>query len=145
MIELRVTKLRDDAVLPARAHDTDAGLDLSACEELTIGPGERALVPTGLAVEIPEGHAGLVAPRSGLALRHGISIVNAPGVIDAGYRGEIQVILFNTDAVEAFTVEQGMRIAQLLVMPVTPVTIVEAVDLATTVRGSGGFGSSGLR
>ncbi len=145
MIELRVTKLRDDAVLPARAHDTDAGLDLSACEELTIGPGERALVPTGLAVEIPEGHAGLVAPRSGLALRHGISIVNAPGVIDAGYRGEIQVILLNTDAVEAFTVEQGMRIAQLLVMPVTPVTIVEAADLATTVRGSGGFGSSGLR
>ncbi len=145
MIELRVTKLRDDAVLPARAHDTDAGLDLSACEELTIGPGGRGLVPTGLAVEIPEGHAGIVAPRSGLALRHGISIVNAPGVIDAGYRGEVQVILLNTDAAEAFTVERGMRIAQLLVMPVTPVEIVEVTDLAVSARGSGGFGSSGLR
>jgi dUTP diphosphatase len=145
MIELRVTKLRDDAVLPARAHDTDAGLDLSACEELTIGPGGRAVVPTGLAVEIPEGHAGIVAPRSGLALRHGISVVNAPGVIDAGYRGEVQVILSNTDAAEAFTVERGMRIAQLLVMPVTPVEIVQVTDLATSARGSGGFGSSGLR
>jgi dUTP diphosphatase len=145
MMELRVTKLRDGAVLPARAHDTDAGLDLSACEQLTIGPGERALVPTGLAVEIPEAHAGVVAPRSGLALRHGISIVNAPGVIDPGYRGEVQVILLNTDAVEAFTVERGMRIAQLLVMPVTPVEIVEVADLATTTRGSGGFGSSGMR
>ncbi len=144
MIELRVTKLRDDAVLPARAHDTDAGLDLSSCEELTIGPGGRALVPTGLAVEIPEGHAGILAPRSGLALRHGISIVNAPGVIDSGYRGEVQVILLNTDA-EAFTVERGMRIAQLLVMPVTPVEIVEVTDLATSARGSGGFGSSGIR
>ena len=97
MSELRVTRLRDDAVLPARAHASDAGLDLSACEEMTIGPGERALVPTGLAVEIPADHAGIVAPRSGLALRHGISIVNTPGVIDAGYRGEVQVLLLNTD------------------------------------------------
>ncbi len=145
MIELRVTKLRDDAVLPARAHATDAGLDLTACEELTIGPGERALVPTGLAVEIPEGHAGLVTPRSGLALRHGISIVNTPGVIDPGYRGEVQVLLSNTDAAEAFTVERGMRIAQLLVMPVTPVEVVAVAGLAATARGSGGFGSSGLR
>ena len=144
MIELRVTKLRDEAVLPARAHDADAGLDLSACDQLAIGPGERALVPTGLAVEIPEGHVGIVAPRSGLALRHGISIVNAPGVIDPGYRGEVQVILLNTDAVEAFTVERGMRIAQLLVMPLTPVEIVEVTDLAVSVRGSGGFGSSGM-
>ena len=144
MIELRVTRLRDDAVLPERAHDSDAGLDLSACEELTIGPGQRALVPTGLAVEIPPDHAGLVAPRSGLALRHGISIVNAPGVIDSGYRGEIQVILLNTDAAEAFRVERGMRVAQLLVMPVTPVEIVEVTTLAETLRGSDGFGSSGL-
>ncbi len=145
MIELRVTKLRDDAVLPARAHATDAGLDLTACEELTIGPGERVLVPTGLAVEIPEGHAGLVTPRSGLALRHGISIVNTPGVIDPGYRGEVQVILSNTDPADAFTVERGMRIAQLLVMPVNAVEVVEVAGLATTARGIGGFGSSGVR
>ena len=136
MIELRVTRLRDDAVLPARAHAGDAGLDLSACEELTIGPGERALVPTGLAVEIPEDHAGLVAPRSGLALRHGISIVNTPGVIDAGYRGEVQVLLLNTDRSEAFAVEPGMRIAQLLVVPVTPVEVVEVAALTETRAGA---------
>ena len=145
MIELRVTRLRDDAVLPTRAHGGDAGLDLSACEEVTIGPGERALVPTGLTVEIPEDHAGIVAPRSGLALRHGISIVNTPGVIDAGYRGEVRVILLNTDRSEAFTVEPGMRIAQLLVMPVTPVEVVEVTSLSETARGEDGFGSSGVR
>ena len=145
MIELRVTRLRDDAVLPTRTHSGDAGLDLSACEEVTIGPGERALVPTGLTVEIPEDHAGIVAPRSGLALRHGISIVNTPGVIDAGYRGEVRVILLNTDRSEAFTVEPGMRIAQLLVMPVTPVEVVEVTSLSETARGEDGFGSSGVR
>jgi len=145
MTELRVTRLRDGAVLPARAHVGDAGLDLSACEALTIGPGERALVATGLAVEIPEGHAGLVAPRSGLALRDGISIVNTPGVIDAGYRGEVQVILLNTDRSETFVVEPGMRIAQLLVVPISDVQVVEVNELTETVRGSGGFGSSGLR
>ena len=145
MIGLRVTRLREDAVLPARAHAGDAGLDLSACEELTIGPGERAIVPTGLAVEIPPDHAGLVAPRSGLALRHGISIVNTPGVIDAGYRGEVQVILLNTDREQAFTVEPGMRIAQLLVLPVAPVEVVEVPALSESVRGTGGFGSSGVR
>lgn len=144
MIELRVTRLRDDALLPARAHRGDAGLDLSACEEVTIEPGERALVSTGLAVEIPEDHAGIVAPRSGLALRHGISIVNTPGVIDAGYRGEVRVILLNTDRREAFTVEPGMRIAQLLVMPVTPVEVIEVTGLTETARGAGGFGSSGV-
>ena len=145
MSELRVTRLRDDAVLPVRAHASDAGLDLSACEEMTIGPGERALVPTGLAVEIPPDHAGIVAPRSGLALRHGISLVNTPGVIDAGYRGEVQILLLNTDRTEAFTVEAGMRIAQLLVMPVAPVEVVEVIDLTVTARGSNGFGSSGVR
>ena len=144
MIELRVTRLRDDALLPAQAHRGDAGLDLSACEEVTIGPGERALVSTGLAVEIPEDHAGIVAPRSGLALRHGISIVNTPGVIDAGYRGEVRVILLNSDRREAFTVEPGMRIAQLLVMPVTPVEVIEVTGLTETARGAGGFGSSGV-
>ena len=102
-------KLRDDAVLPSRAHSGDAGFDLSACEEITIGVGERATVGTGLAIEIPDGHAGLVAPRSGLALRHGLSMVNAPGVIDAGYRGEVRMILLNTDREHAFTVEPGMR------------------------------------
>lgn len=144
MSEFRVTRLRDDAVIPTRAHAGDAGLDLSACEQRTIGPGERVLVPTGLAVEIPADHAGIVAPRSGLALRHGISILNTPGVIDAGYRGEVQVLLFNTDRSESFTVEPGMRIAQLLVMPVTPVEIVEVTDLTGTARGSDGFGSSGV-
>ncbi|MEO5633974.1 dUTP diphosphatase [Gaiella sp.] len=145
MSELRITRLRVEAVLPARAHPGDAGLDLTACEGTTIGPGERALVSTGLAVEIPPDHAGIVAPRSGLALRHGISIVNTPGVIDAGYRGEVQVILVNTDRSESFTVEPGMRIAQLLVMPVTPVDVVEVERLTETSRGSDGFGSSGVR
>ena len=138
-------KLRDDAVLPARANDGDAGVDLSACESLTIGPGERAVVGTGLAVEIPPGHAGLVVPRSGLALRHGLSTVNAPGVIDAGYRGEVRVILLNTDTEHPFTVEPGMRIAQLLVVPVALVDVVEVVEVTASARGEGGFGSSGLR
>src|SRR3954452_13316695 len=137
-------KLRDDAVLPTRAHSGDAGMDLSACETVTIGVGERAVVGTGLAVEIPEGHAGLVVPRSGLALRHGLSVVNAPGVIDSGYRGEIRVILLNTDAEHAFAVEPGMRIAQLLVVPAVAVEVVEVVELTTTERGESGFGSSGV-
>ncbi len=145
MIELRVTRIRDNAVLPARAHSGDAGLDLSACEPVTIGAGERVAVGTGLAVEIPDGHAGLVVPRSGLALRHGLSIVNAPGVIDAGYRGEVRVILLNTDREATFTVEPGMRIAQLLVVPAVAIDVVELRELTTTERGDGGFGSSGLR
>lgn len=150
MTELRVTRLRvqrlcDEAVLPTRAHRGDAGLDLSACETVTIGAGERATVGTGLAVAIPEDHAGLVVPRSGLAMRHGLSIVNAPGVIDTGYRGEVRVILLNTDREHAFTVEQGMRIAQLLVVPARAVELVEVSELTETARGDGGFGSSGLR
>ena len=150
MTELRVTRLRvqrlcDEAVLPTRAHRGDAGLDLSACETVTIGAGERASVGTGLAVAIPEDHAGLVVPRSGLAMRHGLSIVNAPGVIDTGYRGEVRVILLNTDREHAFTVEQGMRIAQLLVVPARAVELVEVSELTETARGDGGFGSSGLR
>ena len=144
MTSLRVTKLRADAVLPSRAHDGDAGLDLTACETVTIGAGERATVGTGLAVEIPEGHAGLVTPRSGLALRHGLSIDNAPGVVDAGDRGEVRVILLNTDREQSFTVEPGMRIAQLLVVPALVVDVVEAGGLTETVRGESGFGSSGL-
>jgi deoxyuridine 5''-triphosphate nucleotidohydrolase (dut) len=145
MIELRVTRIRDEAVLPTRAHGGDAGLDLSACETVTIGAGERATVGTGLAVAIPEDHAGLVVPRSGLAMRHGLSIVNAPGVIDTGYRGEVRVILLNTDREHAFTVEPGMRIAQLLVVPARLVEVVEVSELTETARGDGGFGSSGLR
>jgi dUTP pyrophosphatase len=143
--ELRVMKLRDDAVLPSRAHSGDAGFDLSACEEITIGVGERAAVGTGIAVEIPDGHAGLVVPRSGLALRHGISMVNSPGVIDAGYRGEVRLLLLNTDNESAFTVEPGMRVAQLLVVAVADVELVETDEVTTTDRGVGGFGSSGLR
>ena len=138
-------RLRDDAVLPSRAHSGDAGFDLSACEEITIGVGERAAVGTGIAVEIPEGHAGLVVPRSGLALRHGISMVNAPGVIDAGYRGEVRLLLLNTDKETPFTVERGMRVGQLLVVPVADVDVVETDEVTATERGAGGFGSSGLR
>jgi len=143
--ELRVTRIRHDAVLPARAHSGDAGLDLTACETVTIGAGERATVGTGLAVEVPDGHAGLVVPRSGLAMRHGLSIVNAPGVIDTGYRGEVRVILLNTDREHPFTVEPGMRIAQLLVVPARVVEVVEVSELTKTRRGDSGFGSSGLR
>ena len=145
MIELRVTRIRDDAVLPTRAHSGDAGLDLSACDAVTIGAGERASVGTGLAVAIPDDHTGLVVPRSGLAMRHGLTIVNTPGVIDAGYRGEVRVILLNTDRERAFTVERGMRIAQLLVVPARAVEVVEVSELTETSRGDGGFGSSGLR
>ena len=138
-------KLRDDAVLPSRAHSGDAGFDLSACEEITIGVGERAAVGTGIAVEIPDGHAGLVVPRSGLALRHGISMVNSPGVIDAGYRGEVRLLLLNTDDASAFTVEPGMRVAQLLVVPLADIELIETDEATATDRGVGGFGSSGLR
>ena len=143
-MELRVTRLRDDAVLPSRARSADAGLDLTACEGATIAPGERAAVGTGIAVESPEGHAGLVVPRSGLALRHGLSLVNTPGVSDAGYRGEIRVVLINTDREHAFTVEPGMRIAQLLVVPAVAAEVVEVGELTATERGTGGFGSSGV-
>ena len=145
MIELAVARLRDDAVLPTQAYDGDAGLDLAACERLELAPGERGVVGTGLAVAIPDGHAGLVLPRSGLAVRHGITIVNAPGLIDAGYRGEVKVVLLNTDAREAFVVEPGMRIAQLVVVDVPGVRVVEAEELSESERGVGGFGSSGVR
>ena len=145
MIEVRVMRVRDNAVLPTRAHSGDAGLDLTACETVTIEAGERAAVGTGIAVAIPDDHAGLVVPRSGLALRHGLSIVNAPGVVDTGYRGEVRVILLNTDREHAFTVEPGMRIAQLVVVPVQTADVVEVGELTETARGDGGFGSSGVR
>lgn len=142
-MELRVRRLSESARLPTRAHDGDAGLDLHAAEAVHLGPGERATVGTGIAVEIPEGHAGLVLPRSGLAARHGIALVNAPGLIDSGYRGELRVLLLNTDRTEPFAVTRGDRIAQLLVTPFTAVQPFEATELAATARGGGGFGSSG--
>jgi dUTP pyrophosphatase len=142
VIELAVRRLRPDAQLPARAYAHDAGFDLSACERVELGPGERALVPTGLAVAIPDGHAGYVQPRSGLASRHGISIVNTPGLVDAGYRGELLVNLVNTDPEEPFVVEAGMRIAQLVILRVPEVEVVEVDELPESERGAKGFGSS---
>jgi len=143
MIELPIRRLREDAVLPERAYAGDAGLDLAACERHELGPGKRAVVGTGLAVAIPEGHAGFVQPRSGLADRHGISIVNAPGLVDSGYRGELKVILLNTDRSERFVVEPGMRIAQLVVLEVPELELSETNELPVTERGVRGHGSSG--
>jgi dUTP pyrophosphatase len=142
VIELPILRLRDDAVVPARAYAGDAGLDLAACERVELGPGERSTVSTGLAVAIPEGHAGFVQPRSGLAAKHGITIVNSPGLIDAGYRGELKVTLLNTDAREPFVIEAGMRIAQLVVVEVPGVEPVEVDELPESERGVRGFGSS---
>jgi dUTP pyrophosphatase len=145
-IELHVTRLRDDAVMPRQAYEGDAGLDLVACERVTLAPGERAVVATGIAVAIPEGHAGFVQPRSGLAARHGLGVVNSPGLVDPGYRGELKVVLLNTDPREPFTVEPGMRIAQLVILPVPAVELVEADELPESAeRGARGFGSSGHR
>lgn len=142
MIAIPVRRLHDDAELPSRAYEGDAGYDLAACGRHELGPGERATVPTGLAVAIPEGHGGFVLPRSGLAARNGITIVNAPGLIDSGYRGEVQVVLLNTDPAAPFVVEPGMRIAQLVVLPVAEVELVESDELPETERGVRGFGSS---
>lgn len=142
MIDVSIVRLRPDATVPTRAYDGDAGFDLAACERVTLGPGERAVVPTGVAVEIPDGHAGFVHARSGLAAQHGIGIVNAPGLVDSGYRGEIRVILLNTDARDSFTIEPGMRIAQLVIAPLPAVRLVEVETLAETERGARGFGSS---
>jgi dUTP pyrophosphatase len=142
VIELPVRRLRPDATVPARAYDGDAGLDLAACERVVLEPGERAVVGTGLAVAIPAGHAGFVQPRSGLAARNGISIVNTPGLVDSGYRGELRVVLLNTDREQAFVIEPGMRIAQLVVVPVPGVEPHEVDELPDTDRGDRGFGSS---
>ncbi|HET8741478.1 MAG TPA: dUTP diphosphatase [Gaiella sp.] len=143
MTRLEVTRLRSDARLPERAYDGDAGLDLSACERVELAPGGRAVVGTGIAIAIPPGHAGLVVPRSGLAARHGLGKVNAPGLIDEGYRGEVKVILLNTDRDEPFVVEPGMRIAQLVVVELPQVELVEVDELPPSERGAGGLGSSG--
>jgi len=144
-MSFRFTRLTDAAVAPRRAHPGDAGCDLFAAEALHIEPGQRASVGTGIAVEIPEGCAGLVLPRSGLAARHGIALVNAPGLIDAGYRGELRVLLLNTDRQEAFAVEPGDRIAQLVIVEIGDADPVEVESLAESLRGEGGFGSTGRR
>lgn len=143
MIELRVTRLREEAVIPARALPGDAGLDLATCERVELRPGERAVVPTGIAIALPEGYAGFVQPRSGLAARHGIALVNSPGLIDSGYRGEIKVVLLNTDPAETFVAEPGERIAQLVVLAVPAVEVVEVGELPPSERGEAGFGSTG--
>jgi dUTP pyrophosphatase len=142
VIELAVQRLRDDAVLPSRAYEDDAGLDLVACERHELGPGDRAVVGTGVAVAIPPGHAGFVQPRSGLASEHGITIVNAPGLVDSGYRGELRVVLLNTDRERTFVVEPGMRIAQLVLLAVPAAEVVEVAELPESERGVRGFGSS---
>ena len=143
-MELNVRLLEPGAALPSRANEGDAGLDLRAAEPALIGPFGRASIGTGVAVEIPPGHAGLVLPRSGLALRHGISMVNAPGLVDSGYRGELRVLLLNTDGEHPFEVQPGDRIAQLLLIPFATATAVQVSELPETQRGTGGFGSSGI-
>jgi dUTP pyrophosphatase len=142
LIELPIQRLLADAVVPQRAYAGDAGLDLASCERVELGPGERSLVGTGLAVAIPEGYAGFVQPRSGLAARHGLTVVNSPGLVDSGYRGELRVVLLNTDRTEPFVVEPGMRIAQLVVLPIPELELVEVDELPSSERGVRGFGSS---
>ncbi|CAN5244868.1 dUTP diphosphatase [soil metagenome] len=142
--ELRAQRLDPAARLPSRAHDDNAGYDLCALQAVTLAPGARATIRTGIAIELPAGHAGLLVPRSGLAARHGIAIVNAPGLIDAGYRGELKVLLLNTDREQPFAIAAGDRIAQLVIVAVATPQIVEADALTATVRGEGGLGSSGV-
>lgn len=144
-MRIRFQRLAPHAHEPQRAHDHDAGYDLRAAEHARIGPGERASVGTAIAVAIPEGFAGLVLPRSGLAARHGITLPNAPGLIDSGYRGEVRVLLLNTDAAETFEVAAGDRIAQLVVVRAAGLEFEEAAELDETARAAGGFGSSGVR
>ena len=138
-------KLDPEVVLPRRARDGDAGLDLAANADVVVAPGERAMIPTGLAVAVPEGHAGLVLPRSGLASRRGLTLANAPGLIDAGYRGEVTIAVVNLDPAEKVEIRRGDRIAQLLVVPMALAEPVEVEELPPSQRGPGGFGSTGVR
>ncbi len=143
-MDLRIKRLDPDLPLPRYAHEGDAGLDLYAAESVTLAPFERALVPTGIAVAIPEGFAGFVQPRSGLAIRRGLSLVNTPGLIDSHYRGEIKVIAINLDPSQTLVIERGDKIAQLVVQPIVRVALVECDELDETARGEGGFGSTGV-
>lgn len=142
--QLRFVKLSEKATLPTRAHDNDAGLDLHAAESARLAPGARVSVGTGLAVQIPEGVGGLVLPRSGMAIKHGVTLVNSPGLIDPGYRGEVRVLLLNTDPTLEFKISPGDRIAQLLLVPVVHATPRNAEALDDSTRGEGGFGSTGF-
>ena len=142
-MRLEVLRCHADATIPVRAFLGDAGLDLHACEALEIAPGMRASVATGISIALPAGHAGLVVPRSGIASKHGITVVNGPGLIDEGYRGEIRVLLLNTDRDKSFVIAVGDRIAQLVIIAVATPEIVEVLSLDETARGEGGFGSSG--
>ena len=144
MTELLVRRLHPDAAIPAAAYDGDAGLDLASVEEVELGPGDRRTVSTGIAVAIPPGHAGVVQPRSGLASRHGISVVNSPGLIDSGYRGEIRVVLLNTDPSETFRIAPGDRIAQLVVLALPQIRIAVTDELPGSERAHRGFGSSAV-
>jgi dUTP pyrophosphatase len=144
-VRIEFRRLDPAVALPRRARAGDAGLDLAANQDVVVAPGERALIRTGLAVAIPEGHAGLVLPRSGLASRHGLTLANAPGLIDAGYRGEITIAVVNLDSGEKVDIHRGDRIAQLLVVPFTEVEAVEVAELPPSTRGEGGFGSTGVR
>lgn len=144
-VHVSIKILSRDAQIPHMAYNGDAGVDLRSVERIVLEPQERAMVPTGLAIALPEGYAGFVLPRSGLAAKHGISIVNAPGLIDSNYRGELKVILLNTDPDKSFTIEIGDRIAQLIVMPVPTINFEQVEELTESQRGESGFGSSGIR
>jgi dUTP pyrophosphatase len=143
VVQIPIRRLDPGLPLPSYAHPGDAGADLHTTVDVTLAPGERRLVPTGIAIAVPEGYVGLVHPRSGLAHRHGLSVVNAPGTIDAGYRGEVQVCLVNLDPTTAITVRRGDRIAQLVVQRVEQARFVEVADLPDSARGAGGYGSTG--
>lgn len=143
MVEILLRRLDPELPVPSYAHPGDAGADLRTTVDVTLGPGERALVPTGIGIALPEGYVALVHPRSGLAARHGLSIVNTPGTVDAGYRGEVQVLLVNTDARQSVSLQRGDRIAQLVVQRVEQAVFVEVDDLPASLRGAGGYGSTG--
>jgi dUTP pyrophosphatase len=142
-VDVLVTRLDPELPLPAYEHPGDAGLDLRSRVDLTLAPGERTMVPTGIAIALPPGHVALVCARSGLAVRHGVGLVNSPGVVDAGYRGEISVILINHDPVASVSISRGDRVAQLLVQRVEQAALIEVAELPQSHRGEGGFGSTG--
>ena len=143
MIEIQIKLLDEELPMPRYQHEGDAGLDLPSRVDYVLEPGERAMIPTGIAVAIPRGYAGFVLPRSGLASRHGIALVNSPGLVDSGYRGEMAIIMINTDKRDAFHIKRGDRIAQLVIQKIVEATTIQVSELDATSRGSGGFGSTG--